>query len=450
MSTIPEVAAAMRRILSHEADQIAKFNRFIRRSDKPLTGALFVQTLVLTLLNKPNASLTDYCHTAAARGLSISEQGFDQNFTEQATDLLLQVLKLLAAVSVAAAEPLAAGLLARFSAVLVFDSSAIGLPPSLAKLWMGCGNGSLAQAGTSATLKLALGLDLLRGNLFGFELLDGVVNDRSSTVQQSTVPPQGLRLADLGFFDLERFADLGAQQGYWFSRLQAGVVIFTAAGKRWTLEELLAQQEANEYDQWVELGLAARLSARLIALRVKQEVADNRRRKLHEAARNKGRTVSKRRLASAEWNVYVSNIAVEQLSVAEAVVLAGVRWQIELLFKLWKSHGRIDEWADSGNKWRILSEVYGKMIAMILSHWLIVVSCWANPARSMRAAAAVVRQYAGGILSSWSQEQQLLSTLELIQRVIGMTCQMTKRRKRPSTYQLLLDPALLANVGVLA
>ena len=50
--------------------------------------------------------------------------------------------------------------------------------------------------------------------------------------------------------------------------------------------------------------------------------------------------MSARRLAGADWNVYVTNIPVEHLSVLEAVVLAGVRWQIELLFKLWKSHGR--------------------------------------------------------------------------------------------------------------
>ena len=53
---------------------------------------------------------------------------------------------------------------------------------------------------------------------------------------------------------------------------------------------------------------------------------------------------------------------------------------------------------------------------------------------------AVVRQYAGGIVSSWGEEQQLIGALALIQRVIGLTCRMTKRRKRPSTYQLLLNP----------
>lgn len=196
--------------------------------------------------------------------------------------------------------------------------------------------------------------------------------------------------------------------------------------------------------------MTARVPARLIAVRVRQEVADNRRRKLRAAAAARGATVSTRRLASADWNVYVTNVPAELLSVEEAGVLAGVRWQIELLFKLWKSYGQIDTWAASANEWRVLSEVYGKLLAMVVSHWIVIVSCWGNAARSLGQAAAVVRQYAGGLLSSWGTAAQVVSVLELIARVMAQTCQMTKRQKQPSTYQLLRDPALLANRGVLA
>lgn len=450
MSTIPEIAATLRQILAQQADALAQSNGFVRRRDKRLTGARFVQILLLTLLTTPSPSLTAYCHTAAALGCPLSPQGLDQNFTAAAADLLLAVVQLLARVTVTAANPLAAGLLSRFPAVYVFDSSCIGLPPSLAPFWTGCGNGSPPPSGPVATLKLALGVELRRGSLVGLELLDGVVPDRAAPLQHTPLPAQSLRLADLGFFSLPRFATISAQGGGWFSRLQTGVGIFTADGHRWDLETLLAAQTANTYDQWVELGVTARVPARLIAVRVTQQVAANRRRKLRAAAADKGQTVSQRRLASADWNVYVSNIPVEQLSVQEAVVLAGVRWQIELLFKLWKSHGRIAEWAESGNPWRVLSEVYAKMLAMLLTHWLLVVSCWDQPARSLRVGAAVVRQYSGAIASSWAEERHLISALELIQRVIRQTAHMTKRKKRPSTYQLLLNPELLTNVGVLA
>ena len=81
-----------------------------------------------------------------------------------------------------------------------------------------------------------------------------------------------------------------------------------------------------------------------MAVRVPQEVADQRRRRLHEEFRDKGKTPSARLLALAAWTMMVTTVPDAQLSVAEALVLLRERWQIELLFKLWKSQGRVDEW----------------------------------------------------------------------------------------------------------
>src|SRR3982751_447017 len=105
MSTIPDVATALHDTLTTYANQIATTNGFVRRRDKPLTGAAFVQTLVLTLLAQPHASLTDYCHTAAARGTPISEQGLHQNFTVQAADVLLAVFQQAATQIIRTASP---------------------------------------------------------------------------------------------------------------------------------------------------------------------------------------------------------------------------------------------------------------------------------------------------------------------------------------------------------
>jgi len=75
-------------------------------------------------------------------------------------------------------------------------------------------------------------------------------------------------------------------------------------------------------------------------VRVPPAVADERRRKLREALQRQGYTVSKARLALAGWTLLVTNAPATLISVAEALVLYRARWQIELLFKLWKQHGR--------------------------------------------------------------------------------------------------------------
>jgi IS4 transposase len=81
----------------------------------------------------------------------------------------------------------------------------------------------------------------------------------------------------------------------------------------------------------------------------------------------------------------------ERLTLREALVLGRMRWQIELLFKLWKSHGHVDE-SRSTKPWRILCEVYAKLLAMLVQHWVFLVSLWAYPDRSLPKAAQTVQK----------------------------------------------------------
>ena len=57
------------------------------------------------------------------------------------------------------------------------------------------------------------------------------------------------------------------------------------------------------------------------------------------------------------------------------LVILRLRWQIERVFWLWKEHGFIDQWR-SKKPWRILSEVYAKLAAMVIQQWLIQLGCW--------------------------------------------------------------------------
>ena len=124
------------------------------------------------------------------------------------------------------------------------------------------------------------------------------------------------------------------------------------------------------------------MSCRLIAVRVPAQVTAERRRR---AARKKGQTVSRVSLQLAAWTIFVTNVPVEKLSVQEALVRGRCRWQIELLFDLWKTHGKVGQ-SRSAQPWRILCEVYAKLLAMVIQHWLVLVSCWHYPDRSWRTA----------------------------------------------------------------
>ena len=119
------------------------------------------------------------------------------------------------------------------------------------------------------------------------------------------------------------------------------------------------------------------------------------------------------------------------------LVLARARWQIELLFKLWKQYGQIDQWR-SQNPWRILCEVYAKLVAVIIQHWVLLVSGWSYLDHSLMKGSQTVRNYATMMATAVAGVIQLEVVLEQIARCIASGCRINRRKGRPSTYQLLM------------
>jgi hypothetical protein len=423
----------MREVLTTTADAAAKATKFVRRRS-PLGGATFSQTLVFGFLGNPQASLEELTQTAATLGVPITPQALDQRFTPAAAACLEQVLRT-AITRIIAADPVAIPLLERFTAVSIQDSSTIVLPDTLAAVWQGCGGST--TSGTAAALKLQVRLELRTGQLEGPQLQAGRASDRAALLP-TTLPNGALWLADLGYWSLDTLQTLDQQGVFWLSRLQVQTAVYDATGQQRDLLALLEAQPTETIDLAVELGEAHRRPARLLAVRVPLAVANARRRRLRATARKKGRTVSARRLALAAWTMLVTNVPAERLTVREALVLGRARWQIELLFKLWKSQGRVDE-SRSLKPWRILCEVYAKLLAMVVQHWVFLVSCWAYPQRSLPKAAQTVQKHALHVASAFCRQPSLVMALTTVQRCLTAGCRMNRRKKHPNTYQLLLD-----------
>ena len=433
MSSVAEVGQAMKSVLGEVSAKVARETGFTKRESK-LTAAKFAQATVLGWLNKPEATLDELSQAAAAAGVPISAQGLDQRFTPEAAALLEQVLNA-ALGQVIAADPVAIPLLQRFNGVIVQDSSIISLPAALAEIWQGCGG--TADHGASA-LKLQLRFDLLTGTLKGPLLESGRTSDRGSTLQRAPLGAGALRLTDLGYFSLSQLRTFDAGDAYFLTRFFLQTSIFDSKGNQLVLSAILATAASAQVDLPVLIGANEHLAVRLLAVRVPQEVADQRRRKLRTDARDKGTTPSQVRLQFADWTILVTNVPADQLSLAEAMVLVRVRWQIELLFKLWKSHGKVDEWRTE-NPWRILCETYAKLTAMVVQHWLFLVSCWAYLNRSLVKAAQTVRDYAPMLQTALAGLLDITLPIQLIQRCLASAARLNHRRKQPNTYQLLLS-----------
>jgi hypothetical protein len=174
---------------------------------------------------------------------------------------------------------------------------------------------------------------------------------------------------------------------------------------------------------------------------VPHRVAEARRAAIRADAKREGETPSATKLALAAWTLLVTNAPPAVLAIREALVLARARWQIELLVKLWKDQGKLDEWRGADPQ-RVLCEVYAKLAAMVVQHWVLLTSLWRWPDRSLTEAAATVRREATCLVGAIGRRGRLREALRDVGRCLGVGCRVDKRRGRPSTVQLLTDPAL--------
>ena len=432
MTSVAYVSEQLKRIMQERANEVAKQTGCIQRIRK-FTGASLLQMLIFGWQQHPDASLEQLTSTAELAEVSVTDTAVDKRFTPQCAAFLHAILEEMSSVVVQAAHDVPIRLLRRFEAVILEDSSSVSLPNELAELWRGCGGN---QDHTAAALKLHVRWELKRGRLWGPKLTNGRTSDHCSPWNSEPVQAGALYVQDLGYFNLHQLAERHQAGACSLTRLHAGTALFTPAGQRLSLASVLPPRVGQMKELPVLVGAKQRLPMRLLLLRVPKEVADQRREDLLRDAHRRGQTISEETLRLADWTILITDVPSKHLHFEEALVLLRERWQMELLYKLWKQNGQIDEWR-TANPWRVLCELYAKLIGALLQHWLIVLFAWQDPQRSLVKLAQVVRDTSWILMPALACGHRLPATLRLIGRRMRSGCQMNKRKKHPNSAQLL-------------
>ena len=423
LTTIPQLSQILQELLIEDANRIGRESGFIQRQRK-LSGASFAQSLIFGWQANPQASLEELCQSASVCGVAISPQGLQERLNSPQANRFLHHLLLQGVGYLVQSQSERDDLLASFTGVYIQDSSQIELPSCLHTIWQG-------PKTEQAILKLQAVLDYQHG-LFDLTLASG--RDHDCPLQTVALPAGSLRLADLGYFKVKVFEQLNRQGVWWVSRLPARVGIWQDTHVM-HLADWLNQQNSTCIDQPVELT-AQRLPCRLLAVPVPPEVAMERRKRARKAAsKRKHSRLKSGTLALCDWTILVTNLPPETFTPDDVLCLQRLRWQIELLFKLWKSDLSLDEWR-SQLPHQILSEVYAKLLLALIQHWFLLLGCWQHENRSLVKAAKVLRKHAFHILAALPNFARLLSTLRLILPTLAR-CTVQKRKTRPATFQLL-------------
>ena len=146
----------------------------------------------------------------------------------------------------------------------------------------------------------------------------------------------------LAYFSLDELEKLTENGIYWISRLKANSYLADENGQRIDLEKMLkAAQEDTYIRKSIRIGKRKQLRVYLIAERLSEAETNKRRRSIRYRAKRKAQTPSKTLLRLAGYNLYITNIEEHRLTPKQICVIIGIRWQIELMFKCFKSIGKL-------------------------------------------------------------------------------------------------------------
>ena len=306
-------------------------------------------------------SLTEKCQHLLDMGIKITKQALDKRLNDQAARFLKSMLEELLKVKMF--DDQAGKVVKTFKEINIIDATSFQLPGKLEGEYKGFGGGA-----STGGVKTHYQIDITTGDGIGIEVTNAASSDSKTNL---IVPGKGtLQLFDLGYISFDILKKIGVAAAYYLCRIKYStrVWIKTKDGferLNWN-EQIKKMQEGQIEELIVYIGSEREIECRMIIEKVPCKLADEKRRKLKTDKVNKRKSLSKGRLAFCDLNVFITNASSDQVPTQNVRVLYGLRWQIEIYFKTWKSFMNIDK-SRNMNVHRFNCTHYGALIYIILT-----------------------------------------------------------------------------------
>ncbi|MFD6210522.1 IS4 family transposase [Peribacillus sp. NPDC060253] len=359
--------------------QLAKEVGFVQRKSKYQAQELIALCVWLSQ-QVASTPLTQLCsHLEASTGVLMSPEGLNQRFNGSAVQFLQQVLANLLTQRIHSTQEILHPYSTTFKRIRILDSTTFQLPDKFASHYQGSGGSS-----HTAGVKIQLEYDLLSGKFLHVYVGEGRENDKTfGSTSLQIIQPKDLYIRDLGYFDLHDLQKMNDEGAYYVSRLKLNSRIYrkndkpeffrNGTVKKGTLfiqldmEELMNQLQPGQTLEISEayIGLYQKLPARVVIHRLTEAQTEKRLKEQAKKEKKKGITYKDRSKRLSGMNVYITNLSLEDVPTEHIHDLYSLRWQIEILFKTWKSFFQIDKCKEIKRE-RLECHLYGQLISILL------------------------------------------------------------------------------------
>ena len=177
-------------------------------------------------------------------------------------------------------------------------------------------------------------------------------------------------MRDLGYITPIYLKEIVKKKAYYLNRLPTNCNVFMDDEKQkafnWkNAHKKLSNNKINTLEFSVLISKKHKIKARMIITKVPEEIYEQRIRKARKHAKSKNCQLSEEYKAKARVNIFITNVPCDIFSSEDIIKAYSLRWQIELVFKTWKSILQINE-VKAVKKERFECQLIAKMI------WLLI------------------------------------------------------------------------------
>ncbi len=330
--------------------------------------------------NVAKTSLTQLCSCLeASTEVLISPEGLNQRFNATAVQFLQQVLAELLNQKLFSTKLPSSPYTSMFKHIRILDSTAFQIPDVFSSVYPGAGGCS-----HTAGLKIQLEYDLLSGQFLHIHTGPGKQHDRTyGSLCVPTVKANDLCIRDLGYFHLKDLQHIQDKKAYYISRIKSNTRIYQKnptpdyfqngrikKGTEYIQIDMKVLMNSLQPGQTCEIsdayvGMTDKVPTRVIVHRLTKEQQQKRLQDQAVREKKKGMKYSPRSKRLSGINVYMTNTSTDIVPMGQVHDWYSLRWQIEILFKTWKSFFQIHHCKKIKPE-RLECHLYGQLIAILI------------------------------------------------------------------------------------
>lgn len=295
-------------------------------------------------------------------GQTLSKEGLNKRFNRQAVLFMKEILRRIIQEKLSQQDLIDNY---HFKGVLTKDATSFQLPESMKLNYKGSGG-----AGSDACIKIQFEYDAFSGEITSLELNPYVVTDQTTSKEDVGKLKKGfLYIRDLGYMTLDFIRGVKNKEAFYLGRLNTTYSVYIEDKNTRKNEEKQKEVKATNENKdcpplkklcfkliyrFMKINKIERLElsvwitkekekTRLIIEMLPDEVIEKRLRNKRKESQKKGRQISKESIIRASLNLYITNTHTDQCPIEHVRKIYQTRWQIELIFKAFKSKMNIDK-----------------------------------------------------------------------------------------------------------